>query len=359
MTQLHDDRLLAEGSAPVTGERTPLDPAAVPSSRRQLEPAREPQAQTIPAPRVGDAQQPGTDGHQTRPELAEVTDLAGLSGLAEATARAGIDALREVSAPAPEHGAAVPPAPRGRHGRRRGPALPTPSRRPAMYLAAALVGAAGLGLFSASDPVALADSATPVSASVSVAEELGLAEQSSTAVMPDDAAARLEEMAASRTAREAEQAAAVQVQAEADRLAAEAAAEAARPKAVLPVAGARLSSGFGARWGTLHAGLDFAAPIGTPEYAAMDGVVLEAGPASGYGLAVYVQHENGDVTVYGHMEQILVSPGQVVRAGDTIALLGNRGRSTGPHLHFEVHVGGINGQKIDPVPWLRERGVQI
>ena len=137
------------------------------------------------------------------------------------------------------------------------------------------------------------------------------------------------------------------------------AAEAARPKAVLPVQGARLTSGFGARWGTLHAGIDLAAPMLTPEYAAMDGVVLEAGPASGYGNAVYIQHDNGDVTVYGHMEQILVQPGQVVRAGDTIALLGNRGQSTGPHLHFEVHVGGLNGTKVDPIPWLRERGVQI
>ena len=137
------------------------------------------------------------------------------------------------------------------------------------------------------------------------------------------------------------------------------AAENARPDAVLPVQGARLTSTFGARWGTLHAGIDLAAPMYTPEYAAMDGVVLEAGPASGYGQAVYIQHDNGDVTVYGHMETILVEPGQVVRAGDTIALLGNRGQSTGPHLHFEVHVGGLNGQKVDPIPWLRERGVQI
>ena len=93
----------------------------------------------------------------------------------------------------------------------------------------------------------------------------------------------------------------------------------------------------------------------TPEYAVMDGVVLEAGPASGFGLAVYIQHENGDVTVYGHMDKILVEAGQVVQAGDTIALLGNRGQSTGPHLHFEVHVGGLNGEKIDPLPWLRDR----
>ncbi|OMQ14965.1 peptidase M23, partial [Modestobacter sp. VKM Ac-2676] len=131
------------------------------------------------------------------------------------------------------------------------------------------------------------------------------------------------------------------------------------PQAVLPVQGARLTSGFGNRWGTLHAGVDFAAPLGTPEYAAMDGVVLSAGPASGYGLAVYIQHPDGDVTVYGHMQEILVAEGQHVRAGDTIALLGNTGQSTGPHLHFEVRRGGLDGEKVDPLPWLRGHGVDI
>jgi murein DD-endopeptidase MepM/ murein hydrolase activator NlpD len=91
----------------------------------------------------------------------------------------------------------------------------------------------------------------------------------------------------------------------------------------------------------------------------MDGVVIRAGAASGFGLAVYIQHANGDVTVYGHMQEILVQEGQAVKAGDTIALLGNRGQSTGPHLHFEVHLGGIDGEKIDPLPWLRDRGVQV
>jgi murein DD-endopeptidase MepM/ murein hydrolase activator NlpD len=97
----------------------------------------------------------------------------------------------------------------------------------------------------------------------------------------------------------------------------------------------------------------------TPEYAAVEGVVLRAGAASGFGLAVYVLHDNGDVTVYGHMDKILVEPGQYVEAGETIALLGNRGQSTGPHLHFEVHRGGINGKRIDPLPWLAERGVEV
>ena len=83
------------------------------------------------------------------------------------------------------------------------------------------------------------------------------------------------------------------------------------------------------------------------------------GAASGFGLAVYILHESGDVTVYGHMDQILVAQGQTVKAGDTIALLGNRGQSTGPHLHFEVHPGGLESAPVDPLPWLREHGVQV
>ena len=163
-----------------------------------------------------------------------------------------------------------------------------------------------------------------------------------------EAQARLQEVAAARAERAA-----------ADAAAAEAAAEAARPKTVLPVEGARFTSGFGGRWGTFHYGIDLAAPMRTPEMAAADGVVVRAGAASGFGLAVYVLHENGDVTVYGHMDEILVEPGQYVEAGETIALLGNRGQSTGPHLHFEVHEGGMDGRRIDPVPWLAERGVEV
>nr|WP_246214886.1 M23 family metallopeptidase [Modestobacter muralis] len=97
----------------------------------------------------------------------------------------------------------------------------------------------------------------------------------------------------------------------------------------------------------------------TPEYSAEDGVVLRAGAASGYGQAVYILGVSGDVTVYGHMEKILVSAGDVVEAGDKIALVGSRGQSTGPHLHFEVQKGGMNGKRVDPVQWLAARGVDL
>jgi hypothetical protein len=228
-------------------------------------------------------------------------------------------------------------------------------RRPAILLVGAMVAAIGAGLFAGSESMAAEGSAGSAGHSVSVAKALGLSSKQAPAPGDPSATQQLGLLAASRAQREAAQTAAAQAQSAAD----QAAIEAARPKAVLPVPGGILTSGFGFRWGALHAGIDLAAPLGTPEYAVMDGVVLKAGPASGFGQAVYIQHANGDVTVYGHMEKILVTAGQVVHAGDTIALLGAEGEATGPHLHLEVHVGGLDGQKIDPIPWLRDRGVQI
>ncbi|QBS38983.1 M23 family metallopeptidase [Nocardia sp. CS682] len=134
------------------------------------------------------------------------------------------------------------------------------------------------------------------------------------------------------------------------------AVEAARPKTVRPIAGI-LTSTFGERWGSLHAGLDLADAIGTPIAAVTDGVVIEAGPASGFGMWVRVQQDDGTIGVYGHVNDILATVGQQVRAGDIIATVGNRGFSTGPHLHYEVHLPG--GQPIDPLPWLASRGVDI
>jgi murein DD-endopeptidase MepM/ murein hydrolase activator NlpD len=158
-----------------------------------------------------------------------------------------------------------------------------------------------------------------------------------------EARQRLQRVAASRAAREK---------------AAARAREAARPKAAVPMQGT-LTSCFCARWGTFHYGIDIAGPMDTPEYAAEDGVVLRAGPATGFGLAVYILHADGYVTVYGHMDVIKVRVGQYVQAGQTIALEGARGEATGPHLHFEVHRGGEYGTPIDPVPWLRARGVTV
>jgi murein DD-endopeptidase MepM/ murein hydrolase activator NlpD len=219
------------------------------------------------------------------------------------------------------------------------------ARRPAFLLSALLAGGVAAAVLGVPAPVATAQAGSVVEAQEALlAGDEGLEVMPQASVTVAEAQARLQEVAASRAAR---------AEAEA------AAREAARPKFVLPIDGARLTSGFGGRWGTFHYGIDLAAPMRTPEYAAGDGVVLRAGAASGFGLAVYILHENGDVTVYGHMDEILVEPGQYVDAGETIALLGNRGQSTGPHLHFEVHKGGENGERINPLPWLGERGVHV
>ncbi len=229
-------------------------------------------------------------------------------------------------------------------------------RRPAVLLAALVAGGVVAGALGIHDGFGEPSGATSVlAAQDALLGEDQLEAMPMAAITEAEAQARLEEVAASRQDR-ADARADAEAAAEAARLAA---IEAARPKTVMPVNGARLTSGFGARWGTFHYGVDFAAPMLTPEVAAADGVVVRAGAASGFGLAVYIVHGNGDVTVYGHMEKILVSEGDEVRAGDRIALLGNRGQSTGPHLHFEVIVGGIDGENIDPLPWLRERGVQV
>jgi murein DD-endopeptidase MepM/ murein hydrolase activator NlpD len=128
---------------------------------------------------------------------------------------------------------------------------------------------------------------------------------------------------------------------------------------VKPTSG-RTSSCYGWRWGALHGGVDIAAPIGTPIYAAHSGVVARAGTATGFGYAVYIRGDDGAVTVYGHVNEYFVRAGERVVAGELIAEVGNRGQSTGPHLHFEVHPSGaMYGDQIDPVPWLRARDVSI
>lgn len=125
----------------------------------------------------------------------------------------------------------------------------------------------------------------------------------------------------------------------------------------LPASGT-FTSCFCARWGTFHEGIDIANAIGTPIFSAGPGVVLRAGPATGFGLAVYIQHPSGEVTVYGHVNEYFVSPGQQVSAGQHIADMGNRGYSTGPHLHFEVQKTAY-GARVDPQAWLAARGITV
>lgn len=124
---------------------------------------------------------------------------------------------------------------------------------------------------------------------------------------------------------------------------------------VRPSAG-RLTSTYKWRWGRMHTGIDLAAPYGSPVRAVTEGVVIEAGRESGYGNIVKLQHSDGTVTYYAHNSRLLVSVGERVDAGETIAREGNTGRSTGPHVHFEVR---IDGNPVNPIPWLRKRGVVL
>ncbi|SFE13233.1 M23 family metallopeptidase [Roseivivax sediminis] len=112
----------------------------------------------------------------------------------------------------------------------------------------------------------------------------------------------------------------------------------------------RFTSGFGRRWGRMHEGTDFAAPHGTAIYATADGVVTHAGWMSGYGRLVKIKHEFGIETRYAHNSKLYVSEGQRVSRGQKIAAMGNTGRSTGTHLHYEVRVGG---KAVNPMTYIK------
>ncbi|MET8087867.1 M23 family metallopeptidase [Micromonospora sp. NPDC005237] len=133
-----------------------------------------------------------------------------------------------------------------------------------------------------------------------------------------------------------------------------------RPTAawVDPMPGAAVTSCYGQRWGTLHAGIDLALPSGTPIRAAAAGTVTQAGDAAdGYGNSVFIDHGNGYLTHYAHQSRIAVTVGQKVKAGQVIGYEGATGDATGPHLHFEVHQGMWN--QVDPAPFMRAHGVDL
>ena len=270
---------------------------------------------------------------------------------ATALMRAAAAADAEAAAAAATSDEAVPDAPpaarrrRARFGRRSAslPAsaalrrLPHPPGRRAPIWSAALIA----GAMIAAVP-GLADTPAQLTASGSD-YGLGGADMSVDGGVIDidarrtiseaEAQQRLGELAASRAARE--------------------------PETVLPLAGYRLTTRFGMRWGQMHPGWDMAASLGTPIYSATDGVVIRAGRASGFGYAVYIQDAEGNVHIYGHMRYYDVDAGQTVRAGDQIAKVGNEGFSTGPHVHWQIQRGSVDGRAIDPQQWLAERGVRV
>lgn len=109
---------------------------------------------------------------------------------------------------------------------------------------------------------------------------------------------------------------------------------------------APVTSAFGPRWGRMHGGVDLGAPHGAPVQAADGGRVKSSGPAGAYGNLVVIEHPDGTETRYAHLSGLAVRPGDMVARGQTVGQVGSTGRSTGPHLHFELRVGG---QAVDPL----------
>ncbi len=121
---------------------------------------------------------------------------------------------------------------------------------------------------------------------------------------------------------------------------------------IWPVSGGRISSHFGPRWGGFHEGLDIAVPTGTPVRATKEGYVIFSGWNGGYGNVVDIDHGGGVVTRYAHNSRLLVRRGSFVYQGQVIAYSGNTGRSTGPHVHFEIR---HNGRPVNPIRYLPPR----
>lgn len=127
---------------------------------------------------------------------------------------------------------------------------------------------------------------------------------------------------------------------------------------ILPLKTYTISSRFGPRWGTTHAGLDLAAPTGTPVMAMSSGTVTLAGWQGGYGNKIEITYWDGTVSHYGHLDRIDVKVGQKVMVGDVVGAVGSTGNSTGPHLHLEVHTDKAAPSK-DPEPWLALHGIPV
>lgn len=123
----------------------------------------------------------------------------------------------------------------------------------------------------------------------------------------------------------------------------------------LPTTNPVKTSGFGYRWGRLHAGEDFALPTGTDLASMSTGKVDFAGTESGYGTLLKIRYWDGTVSYFAHMSSISVSVGEGVAAGQIVGKSGNSGHSTGPHLHLEIHPRG--GEAIDPLPWLASHNI--
>lgn len=204
---------------------------------------------------------------------------------------------------------------------------------------------------------------------VSVALGAGVASAADTTAASGTAGAVQAQAAAQAKAAavKAEKAAAAKKAAEKKAAAKKAAAKKAKPSWVDPVKTYKLSASFaqnGGMWQSTHSGQDFAVPSGTQVVATHGGTVVKAGgngagDGPAYGNAVVIKHGNGTYSQYAHLSKVTVKIGQIVKTGQEIAKSGNTGNSSGPHLHFEIRTTPNYGSAVDPVKFLRAKGVKV
>jgi murein DD-endopeptidase MepM/ murein hydrolase activator NlpD len=208
---------------------------------------------------------------------------------------------------------------------------------------------------------------------VSVALGAGVASAADTTAASGAASAVQAQAAAQAKAAKAEAAKAAKAEKAAKAAAAKkaaakkAAAKKAKPSWVDPVKKYKLSATFaqnGGMWQSTHSGQDFAVPSGTQVVATHGGTVVKsggngAGDGPAYGNAVVIKHGNGTYSQYAHLSKVTVRVGQIVKTGQEIAKSGNTGNSSGPHLHFEIRTTPNYGSAVDPVKFLRAKGVKV
>ncbi|MHB6910140.1 M23 family metallopeptidase [Streptomyces sp. CB02959] len=240
---------------------------------------------------------------------------------------------------------------------------------------------AGIATLAASGVVASVASPALAATDESAPHETGLQQA---VVVGDELAVRIEAQADAQQATAEANAARAKAEAEAVRLAevakkkaekkaeeeraakVRAAREAERKRLntfVAPVTGSYVSTGYKASSGLWssgsHTGIDFHAASGTPVHAVGSGTIVEAGWGGAYGNNIVIRMNDGTYTQYGHLSSIGVTVGQAVTPGQQIALSGNTGNTTGPHLHFEARTGPDYGSDIDPIAYLRAHGVTV
>ncbi|MGX1132253.1 murein DD-endopeptidase MepM/ murein hydrolase activator NlpD [Streptomyces glaucescens] len=236
------------------------------------------------------------------------------------------------------------------------PRVTSRSSRTALLRTRAAVLAAGLGA-SAVLGAGVAAAATPTATTAATTAVSGSAHAVQAQAAAQAKAAELAKKAATAKAAQAKQAKQVK----------QAAAKKKAAGWVAPVKGYTKTASFaqnGARWQSTHSGQDFAVPVGTKVVAAHGGTVVKAGgngagDGPAYGNAIVIKHGNGSYSQYAHLSKVNVRIGQVVAAGQQIALSGNTGNSSGPHLHFEIRTTPNYGTAVDPVAFLRGKGLSI